>query len=275
LNETARERLTWEDVLVCNFCGGARRSPYLKSRVPHWYEGRPLRLVACRSCGLVFAAPRPVARQGHESSRNGGDGGREAYERKLLRPNVAKVHRRHVERALAQLGRPARSLFDMGCGAGTVLHAARALGLEASGNDINHYAIERLREAGFPAVHGFTSELQLTGQYDIVTNFDYLEHTHTPFDDLKTCFELLAPDGILYLKTLYLGSADHRRDGEGWKLFGPGHFHFFFPEVLLAMIREAGFMVEHVETPQLIFVLARKAAPAGRFGARRCNNGAM
>ena len=253
-------KLDWHDVTECGFCGSRKRSVYMKTRKAPWYERRALRLVKCEVCGLVFASPRPDERQIYVEYLTGAAAAREAYARKLNRPNVAAVHRKHVETALKALGRPAERVFDVGCGAGTVMVAAREAGLEAHGNEINKVAADTLTEMGFTIHNCFTQDLKVEpGSFDIVFNFDYLEHSYTPFADLKVCCDMLRPDGVLFLKTLYLGSRDHRRDGESWRLFGPYHFHFFFPDVLLRMIREAGFTVEHVETPNLIFVLARRS----------------
>lgn len=153
----------------------------------------------------------------------------------------------------------AKTLYDMGCGAGTIMEAAKNLGLEAAGNDINKNAMERLKDLGFETYHGFTNDLKLPkDKFDIVINFDYLEHSYEPYLDLITCNEILKDDGILYLKTLYLDCPDHILKGEGYQLFGQGHFSYFPARTLCSMVYSAGFEIENLRLGNLIFITARK-----------------
>lgn len=254
--------MEWENVSICNFCGHDSVRLYMKARVEAWYPGRPLRLVECRKCHLVFANPRPVFHEHYPGKLAGGESAEEAFETKRNRANVMRIHDRHVSKAIEHLGRPATSLFDIGFGAGTVMEVAASKGLEAWGNEINAYSVEEMRRRGFEAFVSRTSDINIDRRFDIVMHLDCLEHSYEPFDELKVCLRLLEPGGILFLKTLYLNSATHRAEGENWRLFGAGHYHFFTPDVLLNMVREAGFDIEFVETPNLIFVIARKPGGA-------------
>jgi len=152
-----------------------------------------------------------------------------------------------------------KRVYDMGCGAGTVMMAAKEEGLEAWGNDVNKAAVEMLSEMGFNVQHGFTEELELPSEYfEIVMNFDYLEHSYTPLEDLKVCHRILKPGGLMYLKTLYLDCPSHREKGEAWQLFGSGHFYYFSMSVLKRMIESVGFKIENVLEGQLVFIAARR-----------------
>ncbi len=251
--------MDWHDVTTCNHCGGTDFKLYMESKVPKWYEDRPMRLIECTACGYVPVSPRPDRMQLYRNYLAAADNVKQLVEKKLNRPNVREIHRQHVETAQKHLGRKAQTLYDMGCGAGTVMMGARELGIVASGNDVNKASIDMLKEDGFDAHLGFTKDLDLPSDaYDIVMNFDYLEHSYEPLDDLKTCFRITKPGGILYLKTLYLGCPDHVEKGEAWQLFGPGHFSFFRPDALNSMIASAGYKVELSKPAHLITVVARK-----------------
>lgn len=258
----------WHNVDACDLCGGESFRPYAEIPSQHpetgavrWYDGRPIELAECQSCGLVCVSPRPDLRELYEGYIAGSSNAADAVKRKRERKNVGEIHRKHIETAIGYLGRPAARLFDMGCGAGTTLLEARKLGLDAEGNEINKASVDLLTSEGFKAYHGFTQDLDLPlASFDIVINFDYLEHSYTPLEDLRTCHKLLNPGGVLYLKTLYLGCPAHVEKGNNWQLFGPGHFHFFTPTVLRKMVETAGFEILDVKAGQLIFVAARRAA---------------
>ena len=248
--------MKWEDVTACEFCGCGEATAYRHSFTPPWYDSQPLNLLKCAECNLVRASPRPDAEDLYEGFLRGDPTAEAARERKMVRPNVNLHHRRTVEEACRYAARPVKRLYDMGCGAGTIMMQARELGLEAAGNDVNKAAVDALRQLGFDAQLGFTKDIQVNGQYDVVMNLDYLEHSYAPFADLKTCHAMLADGGVLSIKTLYLGSPDHRRDGDAWGLFGNGHFHYFFPETLRRMTEAAGFTIKEFKLGQLVSVIA-------------------
>lgn len=255
--------LTWLDVTTCNFCGSDKSKLYLESKVPKWYENRPLRIVECLDCGLAYSSPRPEKESMYVSYLSGDTGAQKMLEKKLSRPGVLDVHRKHVLQAKKYLGYQPERLYDMGCGAGTIMLAAKDLGIEAFGNDINKACIDWLQGQGFKAQHGFTSNLSIPEEkMDIVINLDYIEHTYTPLEDLKMCFDMLKPGGILYLKTLYLGCPDHKTKGEAWQLFGHGHFYYYTPKVLKEMVKAAGFTIIEATEKSLITIVARRPGGA-------------
>lgn len=250
--------MRWENVKACEFCGSTLATPSFSSFVPNWYANRPLRLVRCEECELIRASPRPNARDLYKNYMRGSDKAREITMRKRERRNIDLHHRRALEKAISFAKRKVERVFDVGCGAGTLMIQARALGLEAEGNDLNRAAIEELQSMGFKAHLAFTKDLVIDKKFDVVMNLDYLEHSYTPMRDLRLNFDMLNEGGVLYLKTLYLGSPDHVADGAAWSLLGNGHFHYFLPDTLVKMIEAAGFEVVMTEMKQLALVIARK-----------------
>ncbi|MDX2287572.1 MAG: class I SAM-dependent methyltransferase [Hyphomicrobiaceae bacterium] len=261
---TPTQTLQWETVALCDHCGSAEQRVFLESPKPKWFEDRQLRLVECGGCGLVFASPRPVIADLLATIVGSAEDAQAAMERKLARKNVRAIHKKHIETAIGRLGYSPRRIFDMGCGAGTLMMEAQDMGLEAHGNDVNRVAVETLRQQGLAAHLGCTNDLDLPEQsFDIVFCLDYLEHTYTPMDDLRYAFKLLRPGGLLYLKTLYLGSPGHLENGDAWHLFCNEHFYFFYPSVLRRMVEHAGFELIEVTQGTLIFVLARRRTDQG------------
>lgn len=250
--------LNWSNVEECDYCHQSNFSHYMTSKKSQWFEEKNLTLTQCDNCGLAVASPRPDRNIIYDDFLNGLDEAEAAVVRKISRPNVMVVHDRAIKHAL-KFQPDAKRLFDMGCGAGTIMEAAKENGLTAAGNDINKSAIKRLDELGFETYHGFTNELDLPKKkYDIVINFDYVEHSYEPYQDLITCNEILKDDGILYLKTLYLDCPDHILKGYSYQLFGKGHYSYFPARTLCSMVYSAGFEIEDLRLGQLIFITARK-----------------
>ncbi|MEL6660905.1 MAG: class I SAM-dependent methyltransferase [Bacteroidota bacterium] len=191
----------------------------------------------------------------------GGEFAQRIMKRKLERPKVFDIHRKIVRQAMNHyLGEP-KSLYDVGFGAGSIMMVAREEGIESvGGNDLNGHAAKVLQDQGYDAVCAFTQDLCVTKQYDIITCLDYLEHSYTPSADLKFMYELLNDNGILFLKTLYLDSPKHKDMGVSWPLFGQGHFHFFWPDVLKDMFTETGFEILECKSAALITIIAKKPA---------------
>ncbi|OKL43391.1 methyltransferase domain-containing protein [Pseudovibrio exalbescens] len=251
----------------CDFCASTESKPYLKTTKVSWYGKDRFELHSCVNCNLVMAFPRPDRDALYKDFFEGADSAQRTITRKLSRPNVLAVHEKAVERAEgffkeANDGRRPKVIFDMGFGAGTLMEAARLKEMEAEGNEINLAGVHRMQDLGFNAHHGFTRDLSLEPErFDMVFNFDYLEHSYEPFQDLKTCNALLKGNGILYLKTLYLDCPDHLLKGPNYQLLGQGHFSYFWPRTLLCMFQSAGFEILELRMTGLIYIIAKKVGP--------------
>lgn len=248
--------MEWEQV-NCEYCGSDKSTLYLESPIPNWYEGKEIRLVECDKCELIYANPRPIESDLYRRFMTDSPFAKTITERKRARKNVGEVHN-HVIDEVMEYHPTAQSLFDFGCGAGTLIEAASERGLKAGGNDLNWYSTEQLKKAGFDVRKCFNAEVDTTAKYDVATMLDVLEHSFTPNVDLNVAYDLLSDDGLLFAKTLYIGSPRHQADGEAWPLFGQGHFHYFKPDVLRQMIESAGFEILHSREAALIRIIARK-----------------
>lgn len=240
----------------CAFCGENRFIPYLSSNNVNWYGGETFQLLRCANCNLVCASPRP-----HESYiiNNIKANGEKHFNRKLNRNNVQSIHD-NIARNLFLLVPHATTAFDVGFGAGTMLNAYNKLGLTAEGNEVNSYACNMLTSQGFIVYNLPTINLHMDNKYDIITALDYIEHSYTPFDDLLKINCMLNTNGILYLKTLYLGSEEHIIQGEKWKLFGTEHFYYYFIDTLKEMVTRAGFIITDLKIAQLVHIIAKKTS---------------
>jgi SAM-dependent methyltransferase len=127
--------------------------------------------------------------------------------------------------------------FGLRCGCGYLLKAAQDMGVYAAGNDLNRYAVDRMRELfGFDVYTGLIYDLLVRGDvkkddFDIVYMNDYIEHSFHPKKDLKAAFEMLKKNGVAYLTTFCIDSERFDKLGEKW-------------DMLMCNIHSSGGMVE-------------------------------
>lgn len=231
----------------CNYCGNNKTTLYLKTfDTIYKYDNKeyPYILVECNNCHLVYVNPRPNENDIYKSYGKLNDRNKNLYERKLNRSNAESVHHIVVKDAMNYLDMKNPSLFDMGFGAGTVLTEARKLGLtDVSGNEINTYSCNKLTEQNIKVYNVPTNRLVLDRTFDTITMLDYIEHTYTPMEDLKWCYDHLKNNEILTLKTLYLNCPNHIEQKDKWNLFGAGHHYFYYQKVLEDMVKDSGFEI--------------------------------
>jgi len=98
---------------------------------------------------------------------------------------------------------PGRKLIDVGCGLGSFLKYAESRGWEVEGTEMSQFAIrhnqEKLSLKVFPP-----SKLQKSpsSSYDVISLWDFLEHTREVNDILKECRRLLKDSGSLVIRTI-------------------------------------------------------------------------
>ncbi len=241
----------WESNIPCNYCGSNNQSFY------DYIERKKMQLVQCNECMLVWQDPRRKFDPKTDPKRNMEEA-MKAFRIKYNRP-WAKLYHKHVILRALELKHSAKTLFDVGYGAGTTLIEGRALGLECSGNEINIASVKKMREYGFEVYDSKTIDLLLEKKFDIILCLDNIEHTETPMEDLEWMYAHHNDGGVLYLTTLYLGCPIHQRDGDNWNLFGTSHNYYYYPDVLKRMIEAAGYeIISEGKSNAIITLTARK-----------------
>lgn len=254
-----KKSMTWEKDFQCNHCGRTEKQEFLVDEEKKFFD-QSLRLVECTNCGLVFQDPRPQFQPLVQWIKTRGDINEKLFFRKRNRKNVNRIHKNIILKALGhyQGEKTQLRLFDVGFGAGTVMEEAQKLGIVPSGNEINPYSIEHMREKGFDVYAEPTVQLSITKPFHIITCLDYIEHTYTPSEDLKWMYDHLVEKGIIYLKTLYIGCPNHQKHGDKWILFDPFHYYYYYPDVLLEMMENHFSIIDFWLTKAIIHVIARK-----------------
>src|SRR5438105_7430811 len=98
-----------------------------------------------------------------------------------------------------------KTALDVGCGAGLLAEPLARLGATVTGIDASPEVVAVAREhaaASRLAIDYRAGEVQdLSGQFDLVTSLEVIEHVADPAEFLKALARRLAPGGLLILST--------------------------------------------------------------------------
>lgn len=98
--------------------------------------------------------------------------------------------------------RAAKSILDVGCGGGAILHALDKRDARLCGVEVSAEAVANLQNRGF---EGAVVDLEKgalpyeTGTFDVVLCYDVFEHLFAPEGLLKEIERVLAPNGVALL----------------------------------------------------------------------------
>ena len=237
----------------------------------------------CNDTGLICFAPANVA------------GSDRLYEQLQQVPWYYKQDKWEYRVARREL-RSCRSIFEIGCGPGEFLKAAREDGHEVEGIELNARAAAVARKAGLNVSENFLENVAAVrkGAYDAALSFQVLEHVPDPAGFIRDTVELVRPGGRVVFAV---------PNSAGWTGFGydllqypPHHMSWWTADCFRALeslfpIRVEKIVLEplasdHVsqyvgahtrrlreQTPQLRWLLNRLSLPvfeaALRTGLRR------
>ena len=105
----------------------------------------------------------------------------------------------------------AKSILDVGCGAGILTESLARLADKTTGIDLSCAALQSAREHALEQGLNITYE-EITvedfsanhpGQFDIVTCMEMLEHVPDPSSVIHACAKLLKPGGFAFFSTIH------------------------------------------------------------------------
>ena len=150
---------------------------------------------------------------------------------------------RRVQRLKAQYG--GKRFLDVGCNVGFTVEAARQVGYEANGSDIDPKAIEIARQMHPQCTFhsgGFEALKQAGLKFDVIYCAEVIEHTSDPISFARELAGLLTPGGILFLTTPDGGHMLRPRDFMQWnEVCPPQHLVWLNRGSLARVLKEAGF----------------------------------
>jgi 2-polyprenyl-3-methyl-5-hydroxy-6-metoxy-1,4-benzoquinol methylase len=223
-------------------------------------------LVQCLRCDVYYLNPRPTLAM---LPLIYGEGDYYAYDFSerahslILRARNWR-NKRKVAALLKHAGLEpgATRVLEIGPGDGALLHAFRLAGVPAQnivGMDFEARAIEVIQRLGFRGVLGRVEDTQLDrGSFDVVLMMQVIEHVADPRQVMRSVHRLLRDGGVFFIETPNMASWDRRffrRKTWGGYHF-PRHFTLWTAKTMSRMLRETGFKVESVSTPDSAVLIA-------------------
>lgn len=160
-----------------------------------------------------------------------------------------------VRAELLRLNREQRtenSIFDLGCGNGSVGAVLHSDGWKVTGVDPSDEGIAEAQK-NFPMLKfekgsAYDDLATRYGRFPVVISLEVVEHVYAPRTYARTLFDLLEPGGTAiistpyhsYLKNLVL-AATGKMDAHFTALWDHGHIKFWSRQTLRTLLTEAGF----------------------------------
>ena len=177
------QSLDAEGIFRCWAIEGRRFSDTV--RRPLLQEGT-IHLYRCRQCGFQFFNPRLAgSSEFYEQIAAGGD------------DYYAPDRPENERNARYALKRGFRNILDVGCGTGFALDAAKALGLETFGIELNRRAGGIAAGRGHRVFPVLLEEMEPAweGKFDMISLNQLLEHVPEPVTLIRQCRRFLSSDG--------------------------------------------------------------------------------
>jgi 2-polyprenyl-3-methyl-5-hydroxy-6-metoxy-1,4-benzoquinol methylase len=145
-----------------------------------------------------------------------------------------------------------RSVFDLGCGNGSVGEQLRMLGWNVVGVDPSSDGIQ-LAHSHFPDLNvslgsAYEDLAKRFGQFPVAISLEVVEHVYAPREFARRLYELVESGGTAILSTPYHGYLKNlalavcgRMDAHFTALWDHGHIKFWSKDTLSALLHEAGF----------------------------------
>jgi len=255
--------LRLEELRVCPLCGGP--APFelhdsapdgllallRKLSPPGTFAAGELlnRRVSCTRCRFVFLCPRLDAPSlSIVYSAWYGYGYREIFDDPAHVAERERIFRDYHLALLAAHARFGGSLLDVGCGSGIFLNLARRAGWnKVVGIEFERSAAEFARSAyGLDVRHGSPADqIGESECFDVITMFDYLEHSPEPGRELDRVLAHLADGGVLAIRLPNQGAWLSRLKGPSWYNVISNHLGYFDAPVLRDALTRRGLRVEY------------------------------
>jgi 2-polyprenyl-3-methyl-5-hydroxy-6-metoxy-1,4-benzoquinol methylase len=145
-----------------------------------------------------------------------------------------------------------KSLFDLGCGNGSVANLLTKQGWDVVGVDASSEGIRQAKIA-YPNLKLHYGSVyddlgKIYDKFPIVLSLEVIEHIYSPRDYVKTIYDLLEKKGKVIISTPYHGYLKNlalaltgKMDAHFTALWDGGHIKFWSIKTISTILKEAGF----------------------------------
>lgn len=241
-----------QDVITCEFC-----QTHIDLSKKIYIRPDNLGLYRCPKCNLIYVNPRPKMQTLLNKIYNNYyfKGARDFHRGANYLEIADQGLKNGLVGGLVQLKKIIYNWsgiqhLDIGCGGGALLVATRKLGAVVKGTEIIKEGVDYARRKyQLDVFYGTLEQAQFPNHsFDLVTAFNLLEHVEHPKNLLIEIHRILSNKGIVALIIPNARCLDRR--GSNWEglQFNMEHLTYFYPEVLLAILKRLGFKPTYMET---------------------------
>lgn len=223
----------------CKICGTASEKDFnLK------YKLENCEIVQCRRCGFVFVPSAWRRNLSYTAYKT------EATAQEVRKGNNAlKLERHKLRLRCIKKFKAKGRLLDVGSGWGHFLLAARNMGYDVLGVELDSAPYQySVRDLGLPVLQKDFFEFSVEEKFDVITMWDVLEHIDDPGGFLRQCARLQNPGSVLVLQVPQIDSCVARCMGKNWKMLGLDHVNYFSPKTLRKLLENNGYEVLKVRS---------------------------
>jgi SAM-dependent methyltransferase len=266
-----------QEEIPCPLCG--EDAPELVMIACDRLFGRPgtYRMVRCTRCDMRYLSPRPtLAALGAHYPDDYFIYQTPEQSPAFMRPFQSFVNwlrwRAYIPRLERGRGRVDAStkIVDVGCGLNDFLALLQKMrGCQGVGVDFKPELVAYVRDKRkMPIFAGTLQDARFeTGQYDLVTMNEYLEHEPDPRGVLTEARRITRKGGHLAVEVPYIEGLPARMFGSRWsQVDAPRHLSYFTRAALAEMLKRCGYKLVHTETFQMPVLLGVSVLQA--LGAR-------
>ncbi len=251
----------------CDLCGADNSAPLIQARDYRYGHPEMFNIVKCQHCGLIYLNPRPIAESVLERYKedyipnekiDNLKRSREFF-KKILGPLWYRIGGSYGVSDTKVKGR----FLDIGCAKGDVLEAARDMGADVYGIELNPEFVKICKDKNLNVRCGTVEDSACPDNYfDIIWMSQIIEHLPSPRNSLKEIGRILKPGGRLCIFCPNRGSYLSKLFGKywhGWHI--PFHYYAYTKETITKLATECGFKVERLSatTPYHFFSVSLKS----------------
>lgn len=143
-----------------------------------------------------------------------------------------RMSMRIIARHIIETQRKGAYILDAACGHGSIDKELAKHGFKVKGIDLNPDRVNYLRPYVFAAECKDIDHTDEENTFDIILSMEMLEHVPNVRKTLQRLFELLVPEGLLYLAV-----------PNAYRIDDEKHVRIFTKDSLILLLKEAGFQV--------------------------------